>query len=102
MDLRVGRHPILGDMGRGRWVTIYCGDRPIAALEGEPLAVSLYAAGIRTLRRAARSGEPRGPFCMTGRCAECSMTVDGVPNVKTCMTPVRGGMRVEMPREAVE
>lgn len=98
MDLRVGRHPVLGDMGQGRRVTIYLDGKPVRALEGEPIAAALYAAGIRRTRLSARGGEPRGPFCMIGVCSECAMTVDGRPNVKTCATPVRDGMRVETPR----
>lgn len=102
MDLRVGGHPVLGDMSEGRWVTIYVDGRPVQALEGEPVAAALYAAGIRVLRRSVRSGEPRGPFCMIGRCTECAMTVDGVPNVRTCQKAVSDGMRITTPggREA--
>jgi predicted molibdopterin-dependent oxidoreductase YjgC len=97
MDLRVGEHPILGDMGGGHWVTIYVDGDPIPAREGEPVAAALYAVGIRTTRLARYSGEPRGPFCMIGRCTECAMTVDGRTNVRTCLLPVREGMRIETP-----
>ena len=31
---------------------------------------------------------------MMGACFECLAVVDGRPNVQTCMTPVRDGMRV--------
>lgn len=101
MGLRVGRHPILGDMNLGHQVTIYVDGRPIQALEGEPIAAALYAAGIRTTRFSAHAGEPRGPFCMIGRCNECSMVVNGDPHVKTCLTPVSDGMRVDTPKGAV-
>lgn len=101
MDLRVDRHPVLGEISRGRPVTIYADGRPVPAREGEPIAAALYASGIRTTRYSSHSGEPRGPFCMIGRCAECSMTVDGVPNIRTCLTPVRDGMRVETPKGKV-
>lgn len=97
MDLRVGHHAVLGEMGGGRPVTIYVDGVPLAAREGEPIAAALYAHGIRVTRYSSRSGEPRGPFCMIGRCTECAMTVDGVPNVRTCMTAVRDGMRVDTP-----
>lgn len=98
MDLRVGWHPVLGETGKGRTVTISVDGRAIPAREGEPIAAALYAAGIRVTRYSPRSGEPRGPFCMIGRCTECSMTVDGIPNVRTCLTPVRDGMRIETPK----
>lgn len=97
MDLRVGDHAVLGEMGGGRLVTIFVDGVPLEAREGEPIAAALYAHGIRATRYSARSGEPRGPFCMIGRCTECAMTVDGVPNVRTCMTAVRDGMRADTP-----
>ncbi len=87
----------MGEMERGRPVTIYVDGRQVPAHEGEPIAAALYAAGIRLTRYSPHSGEPRGPFCMIGRCTECAMTVDGTPNVRTCVTPVREGMKVETP-----
>lgn len=95
---RVGHHPVLETFSGGREVVIFLDGEPVAAREGEPVAAALYAAGMRTMRRARRGGEPRGPFCMIGRCTECCMTVDGVSNVRTCRTPVREGMRVETQR----
>jgi sarcosine oxidase subunit alpha len=53
------------------------------------------AAGIRGLRSTARRHEPRGVFCAIGRCTDCLMIVDGLPNTRTCVTPVHDGMRVE-------
>jgi predicted molibdopterin-dependent oxidoreductase YjgC len=97
LDLRVGWHAVLGEMGRGRQVTIYVDGEAVPAREGEPIAAALYASGIRTTRYSPRSGEPRGPFCMIGRCTECAMIVDGVPNVRTCLTPARDGMKVDTP-----
>lgn len=98
MDKRVGWHPVLGDMSKGRPVTITVDGMPVSALEGEPIAASLYAAGIRFTRRLPVSGGSRGPFCMIGLCTECTVTVDGEANVKACMTPVREGMVVETAR----
>ncbi len=69
--------------------------RTIAAREGDSVAAALLAAGIRSTRVTLRSGMPRGPYCMMGACFECVAVVDGVPNMQTCMTPVRDGMRVE-------
>jgi len=78
-------------------VRIWLGDEPIAARGGEPIAAALAAAGTRVSRLSAHTGEPRGVFCALGRCTDCVMTVDGVPNVRTCVTPVRDGMRLAAP-----
>ncbi len=70
----------------------------IPAIAGEPIAAALLAAGIRKFRLTHRFGNPRGLFCRIGRCTDCVMTVDGLPNVRTCVTPVKDGMVVEIQR----
>ena len=72
--------------------------QPLVAFEGESVAAALLASGRRALRTTARRGEPRGMYCGIGTCFDCVMTVDGRPNVRTCQTPVRAGMRVESQR----
>ncbi len=67
----------------------------VEGVEGEPVAVALLAAGVREFRTMPESGEPRGGFCFTGRCADCLMVVDGVSGVRACLAPVREGMSVE-------
>jgi len=69
--------------------------KEITALAGEPIAAALAAAGIRVHRYTAERSEPRGIFCAIGQCTDCVMTVNGVPNVRTCITPVVAGMVVE-------
>lgn len=96
--MRVENHPILGEMKKGRPVTIYVDGKAISAFEGEPIAAALLAAGIRVLHRSAKRDEPRGLFCALGRCTDCIMIVDGKPNVRTCLTPVREGMVIETQR----
>lgn len=93
--MRIKEHPILGKLEKDREVTIYFNGKPIKVKEGEPIAAALYAAGIRVLRKTSLREEPRGIFCAIGRCTDCVMVVDGIPNVRTCITPVREGMKVE-------
>ena len=90
--MRVEKHPVLGDREVGRLVSVSVDGKEIQAVEGEPIAAALLAQGIRVFRKTPRFGEPRGLFCGIGRCTDCIMTVDGVPNVRTCVTPVRAGM----------
>lgn len=66
------------------------------AREGEPIAMALTAAGIRVFRTTEKLHEPRGVYCSMGRCSDCMMIVDGQPNVRTCVTLVKDGMRVEV------
>ena len=90
--MRVEKHPVLGDREVGRLVSISVDGMEIQAVEGEPIAAALLAQGLRVFRQTPRLHEPRGIFCGIGRCTDCIMTVDGVPNVRTCVTPVRAGM----------
>lgn len=95
-SMRITDHPVLGSDEPGKIVTIYYEGTPIPAREGEPIAVALTNAGIRTFRTTERTHEHRGVFCGMGRCSDCMMIVDGVPDVRTCITPVKDNMRVEV------
>jgi predicted molibdopterin-dependent oxidoreductase YjgC len=90
--MRVLEHPILGKAKLGQKVTIEVDGEPLEAYEGEPIAAALMAAGYQVLRHTVKRQDPRGVFCAIGRCTDCAMTVDGRPNVRTCVTPVRDGM----------
>ena len=93
--MRVETHPILGDLPTASSVIIIVDGRKIEARDGEMIAAALTAAGIRTFRKTPIYHKPRGVFCAVGRCTDCAMTVDGVPNVRTCVTKVRDGMVIE-------
>jgi D-hydroxyproline dehydrogenase subunit gamma len=80
----------------GGELTIWFDSRAVPARIGDSVAVALLAAGITTTRTTPVSGAARGPFCMMGACFDCLAEVDGRPNVQTCMTPVRDGMRVQL------
>jgi predicted molibdopterin-dependent oxidoreductase YjgC len=95
---RIEDHPVLGPRALRTQVTITVDGRPFCAEEGEPIAAALWAAGLRLLRWSPKRGEPRGVFCAIGRCTDCVMTVDGQPNVRTCVTPVRDGMVITRQR----
>jgi len=83
---------------RGEARTILVDGEELTAYEGESIAASLLASGRRFTRWTARAGEPRGYFCGMGVCQDCLVTVDGLPNVRACMTPVRDRLRVETQR----
>lgn len=65
------------------------------ARKGEVIAAVLMANGIMVHRHTAKLHEPRGIYCGIGQCTDCVMTVNGKPNVRTCITPVEEGMVVE-------
>ena len=92
---RIKNHMILGELGEKKMVTITVDGREISAVEGEPILSALLANGIKVAYSSEKHHEPRGYFCGIGRCTNCVMTVNGDPNVRTCITPVEDGMTVE-------
>jgi len=98
LELRVIRHPILGDQAPAGFVEIIVDGRALAAREGETIAAALLAAGIRVNRYTPKHHEPRGLFCAIGQCTDCVMVVNGIPNVRTCVTPIAPGMKIETQR----
>ena len=65
-------------------------------MAGETLAAALWANGIFTLGHNSETGMPRGMYCGIGHCYECRVTVDGMPDIRSCLTPVRDGMCVTL------
>lgn len=93
--MRIVEHPVLGAFDKGPLVEFTLDGKPMTGYEGEPVAAALRAAGVMVHRHTRKTGEARGVFCAIGRCTDCVMVVDGVPNIRTCVTPLRAGMRVE-------
>lgn len=93
--MRIEAHPILGTYAKGKLVEFTLDGQRMTGYEGEPIAAALRAAGVMTHRHTAKTGEPRGIFCAIGRCTDCVMIVDGTPNIRTCITPLKSGMKVQ-------
>lgn len=92
---RITMHPILGESPEGKRVEFTCDGEKLEGYEGEPIASALRVNGIMVHRYTAKRQEPRGVFCAIGRCTDCVMIVDGIPNVRTCITPLKAGMVVQ-------
>jgi predicted molibdopterin-dependent oxidoreductase YjgC len=84
---------------KGTAIKITANGNVIDANEGDTIAAVLLSAGIRSFRLSPKRKEPRSLYCGMGICFECLVTVDGVHNVRACITPVADGMRVETCRE---
>ena len=64
---------------------------PVTGLGGDTIGSALYAGGRRVFSRSFKYHRPRGLLCCSGRCANCMMTVDGIPNVRVCLEPAPRG-----------
>jgi len=93
--LYIKDHPILGKLEKRKKVKIIVDGEEMEAYEGEMIASALLAHGKKFFRYTKRYKEPRGVFCAIGRCTDCVMNVNGIPNIRTCVTPAEEGMKIE-------
>ncbi|WP_030346941.1 MULTISPECIES: (2Fe-2S)-binding protein [unclassified Streptomyces] len=75
----------------GAACTVTFDGRPLPALPGQTVAAALWAAGVPAWRSTRGTGRPRGVFCGIGVCFDCLVTVNGRPNQRACLVPVRPG-----------
>lgn len=68
--------------------------RDVSFRPGQSIAAALFEAGITSWRSTRGAGRPRGLFCGIGVCFDCLVVVDGLPNVRACLTPAAPGMAV--------
>lgn len=80
---------------RGQQITVSIDGQPVLAYAGESVAAVLLAQGIRSFRHTAKTGEGRGIFCGIGICYDCLVTVDGVANLRACLTSVAADCAIE-------
>src|ERR1700678_4575838 len=66
----------------------------VTAKPGDTVASALYRSQVRTFTYSYQHGRPRGLLCLNGACPNCLGNIDGVPNVRSCMTPARNGLTV--------
>ena len=93
-DRRLATHPAQR-IERALTVTFTVDGKPHQGFQGDTIATALCASGVDTLSRSFKYHRRRGLLCAAGRCANCLMAVDGVPNVRTCVEPVREGAVVQ-------
>ena len=93
---RLTSHPVFNDSIENRkTVTITVDGRSLDVVEGEILAAALWVNGYISLGHNPADGAPRGIYCGIGHCYECRVTVDGFEDVRSCLIPVKDGMRVQ-------
>ena len=66
----------------------------VSAFAGESVATVLMASGQRVFTASSDDHLARTLFCGMGLCHQCLVMVDGVRDVRACMTSVRPGMNI--------
>ena len=79
---------------RAKVIELEVDGRTLQAYEGDTVASAMFADGVETFSRSFKYHRPRGLLCVAGRCANCLVNVDGVPNVRACTERVQRGTRV--------
>lgn len=89
-DLRIA------SIDRNEKVNFTVNGREVTAYKGETLLAALMASGYKHLKTSAVKKQPRGALCGMGVCFECIVTVNGIPNIRSCMTEIENNMKVEI------
>ena len=76
---------------RSREVSFFFDGWRITGFEGDTLGSAVAASGRQVFSRSFKYHRPRGLYCCSGHCPNCLLTVDGVPNVRVCVEPIREG-----------
>lgn len=92
-DKRITKHPVL-DIPEGKDVTFFWNGKELTGRENEMVSSALFANGIHVFGHHVKDKSPQGMFCANGQCSQCLVIADGLP-VKSCMTPLVQGMKVE-------
>ena len=93
--MRIEEHPILKFNKEIKVKFIFDGQE-MEGYKGETIAAALHAHGVKVLGKSMFLHRPRGFYCAIGNCSSCLMTVNGVANVKTCVTDLEEGMIIEI------
>ena len=93
--MRIEKHPILTFEKKKKLHFTFNG-KALFGFAGDTIAAALHANGIMHYSNSILNKRPRGFYC-----GSCSMTVNGILNVKTCMTELLEGMVVESDTDEV-
>ncbi len=86
--------PLTDPNAPGEPCTLHFDGEAITADARDTVASALIAAGELMTSRSAKYRRPRGAYCLLGDCGTCLVRVDGQPNARACLTPVKDGMQV--------
>ena len=91
---RIEEHPIL-KFKKGREIPFTFNGIELKGQEGDTIAAALIANGVKYFRITKKNKEKRGLFCGIGQCTACCVIVDGVPNIKSCITKLEASQNIK-------
>ena len=93
-EMRINEHPIL-TFDQKQKIHFTFNGKSMFGFAGDTIAAALVDNGIMEFSKSVVHERPRGFYCAIGNCGSCNMTVNGVKDVKTCLTLLVEGMVVE-------
>lgn len=96
--MRIESHPVLYGESKthGDDIPFFFNGAALRGQQGETIAAALIANGVMVFRYSDKLHEPRGAFCCIGQCNECIVHVDGVGDVRSCITCLEPNMRIRI------
>ncbi len=91
---RIEKHPII-DFEKREGVPFKFNGIELFGKEGDTIAAALITNGVKYFRITNKNKEKRGLFCGIGQCTDCSVIVDGVPNIKSCVTKLKANQNIK-------
>ncbi len=82
-------------VNRQRRISFEFAGRIVQAFEGDTIGSALFESGVEIFSRSFKYHRPRGLLCVSGKCPNCLMNVNGEPDVRVCTRPVHEGDRVK-------
>ena len=74
-------------------ITLTINNETVSVADGTTLAAAILATETFSPRMSI-SGQPRGPLCGMGICFECRVTINGLPQQRSCNILAVEGMEV--------
>jgi sarcosine oxidase subunit alpha len=92
--MRIDVHPVLGALPERKSITIYFENKPMKVYEGQTVAAALMDHQVYVLGYSRNLLQPRGCYCLNGRCQSCMMTINNIEHVRSCTTLVQDQMTI--------
>jgi D-hydroxyproline dehydrogenase subunit gamma len=83
-----------GDASATASVEIIFNDEKVLLPVAASVAAALLAGNVKHFRKSPVSGHGRAPYCMMGACFECLLEIDGVPDRRACLVPIKPQMNI--------
>gem|GEM_PF-859990 len=94
-DLQMFKVPAPNSLESSETVVILIDGQSVQVPRGVSVAAALLLTDIMPFRHSRVDQSPRAPYCLMGVCAECLLSINGLPGQFACQITVQDGMRID-------